>query len=381
MAILILAAALAAAAPASPELKPYLDTCAAKGERLWGRPLCAPVVIVDPATGKYSTSHATPVEPLPAMRANTSFNWGAQQWVMVLAPLPSDPSDAAALLFHEAWHVHQAALGFPANTAVAAHLDDPTARYLLRLEWAALGAALQSHGARQRGHIAQALAFRQRRLAGKPEAAASERDQMRHEGLAAYTGTALSGAPQRVALEALQGGAKRAALGRSFAYVSGPAWGLLLDRQSPGWRRQTEGADLPDLMAIKPAAVARAEDYGGGAILAEETLAAAERARRIAAAMTATAESRALRLPLAQMSMDFDPNRVSSGPDGSSLYDKISLGDRWGRIRVDGTALRISPDFTAAFAPWPLPDGALELAEGWRVEERAGGGAVLIPPN
>jgi hypothetical protein len=315
------------------------------------------------------------------MRANTSFEWGGEQWVMVLAPLPSDPADAAALLFHEAWHVHQAALGFPSNTAVAAHLDDPTARYLLRLEWAALAAALRSRGASQRTHIAQALAFRQRRLSGKPEAAASERDQMRHEGLAAYTGTALSGAPERIALDALKSGARRAALGRSFAYVNGPAWGLLLDRLSPGWRRRSGAADLPELMPIKAASVTRADDYGGGAILAEETLAAAERSRRIAAAMAATAEARALRLPLAQMSMDFDPNRVSSGPDGSSLYDKISLGDRWGRIRVDGTALRISPDFTAAFAPGPLPDEALELAKGWTVEERAGGGAVLVAPN
>ena len=379
--MLLIAAALASATSSTAELDPFLGSCAAQGMRLWQRSLCAPVVIVDPATGRYRSSQPAPAEPLPAMRANTAFKWGGADWIMVLEPLPPDPVELASLLFHEAWHVRQAQLGFPANSAVAAHLDDATNRYLIRLEWAALARALQARGAGGRAHAAQALAFRKQRLARDPKAADAERDQMRHEGVAAYTGAALSGASQRLALEALKSGARRPALGRSFAYASGPAWGLLLDRHRPDWRRLKTKLDLPEMMPLEAAAAARADDYGGTAILAEETLAAAERARRIKAAMAATAPARALRLPLAQMSMDFDPNRVSSGPDGSSLYEKINLGDRWGRIRIDGTPLRIAPDFTAAFAPWPLPSGALELAKGWRVEEQAGAGAALVPPG
>jgi hypothetical protein len=96
--------------------------------------------------------------------------------------------------------------------------------------------------------------------------------------------------------------------------------------------------------------------------------------------MAATAPARALRLPLGKMSMDFDPNRVLVGPEGSQLYEKIRLADHWGQIRVDGTPLRIAPDFSAAFLPWPAPDGALALADGWRVEAAPGGGATLIRP-
>jgi hypothetical protein len=293
-------------ASGSPDLGDFRQRCEADGRRLWGRSLCAPVVLVDAATGQYSTSKPPPSQPLPSMRANTAIKWGGEDWIMVLAPLSSEPEQRASMLFHEAWHVHQQALGFPSNAAVAPHLTAAADRYLMRLEWAALAAALRSSGNAQREHIAQALAFRKRRIGDSREKADSERAQMRHEGLAAYTGAALSGAPLKVATEELKGGAKRAALARSFAYVNGPAWGLLLDRYKPGWKQQQEETDLAEMMPTAPARVARADAYGGTALLSEETLAGFERDRRLSAALAATAEGKALRLPLQKMSMDFD---------------------------------------------------------------------------
>jgi len=46
---------------------------------------------------------------------------------------------------------------------------------------------------------------------------------------------------------------------RTFAYKSGPAYGLLLDAASPGWTRQVRNTDDPGAllmraMAIQPAA-------------------------------------------------------------------------------------------------------------------------------
>lgn len=375
--LLLLAIASAQPGPMPAGVSDFLARCADTGQRLWGRSMCAPVVVVDPATGAYRSSRPPPA-PLPPLRANTAFDWAGETWIMVLEPLPADPAELAALLFHEAWHVHQGALGFPANMAVAAHLDDPVPRYLLRLEWAALERSLAAQGAERERHIGQALAFRARRIGGDTGAAEAERAQMLHEGLAAYAGTAASGAPERLALEALRGGSGRAGLGRSFAYVSGPAWGLLLDRVRPGWRAWVGASDLPDLIGIPPARLARADDYDGTRILAEETAAALDRRTRLEAALAATDERRALRLPLARMNMDFDPNRVSSAPDGSTIYHRITLSDRWGRIAVEGTGLRIATDFSAAFAPWPLPDGTLRLEEGWRAVPRPGGGAELV---
>jgi hypothetical protein len=363
------------------DLAVYLARCDATGRRLWGVSLCVPIVLVDPASGRHWASQAEP-GPLPAIRANTAFQWQEQTWVMVLAPLPADKAQLLALLFHEAWHSRQAALGFPANAGAASHLDGVEGRYLMQLEWRALAAALNARGAERRAHLAQALAFRARRLGRIPGAREAERQLMRHEGLAAYTGTALSGDPRRVALAALAAGPHAPSLTRSFAYASAPAWGVLLDALRPGWNRHVPAdADLPDLIPVPAATIARPDDYGGAALLADEARAGMEREARLAASLAATSEARGLFLPLAQAQMNFDPNRVSPAPDGSTIYHRITLSDAWGRIAVEGIGLRIGADFHGAWAPWPLPPGALELRPGWRVAERPGGGARLVPPG
>lgn len=378
--------ALIAQAPASagqaavhPAVAAYIRDCAAAGSRLWDRSLCAPIVVVDPGSGTHWSSEAVP-GPLPSVRANTAFDWGGRKWIMVLTPLPREAAAVREIIFHEAWHAHQQELGLPSNAAVAPHLDTWRNRYLMRLEWNALRAALQSSGSQRRKHVRQALAFRQRRLASSPAAAEAERAAMRHEGLAAYTGAALSGAPVDRAVAAIDSGPGRPGLARSFAYVSGPAWGLLLDSLRPGWRgRLAGGSDLPDLAGLLPAARPRADDYGGTALLQAEQQAGIAREARIRAALAATSERSGLRIPLASMQMDFDPNDVSTGPDGSTIYHRITLRDRWGRIVISGTGLRVLPDFRTAYAPWPLREGGLELSAGWRVVNRAGGGSEIVP--
>jgi hypothetical protein len=360
----------------------FLARCESAGRALWGISLCAPVVVADPANVIPPwTSRAAP-GPLPPMRANTSFDWQGETWLMLLAPLPEDAVARASLIFHEAFHVHQRELGLPPNTAVAPHLETAAARVSIRLEWNALAQALQNKDKARERHVRQALAFRAQRLAGKPELADAERAQMLHEGLAAYTGTVLSGAPQRLALEELRGGATRSGLARTFAYVSGPAWGLLLDALRPGWRKGIGTAiDLPDLLKLAPAAKPDAEAYGGAAIQAEEAAAAAARQATLERLLAATDPAHSLRLPLAKMGMDFDPNRVTPAPDGSTIYEKMTLRDAWGSVHVDGQALRIASDFTQAWVQWPLPEpNSLALAPGWKVVSEADGSPRLLPP-
>ncbi|QIL03007.1 hypothetical protein G7078_09635 [Sphingomonas sinipercae] len=380
---IILVGAVQWATPASaqaPLLKdePFLRTCAAKGKFLWGRSLCAPVVVIDPATSEYQASKPAP-GPLPPNRANSSLEWGGETWVMVLAPLPQAEASRTALLFHEAFHVHAKALGFGGASKMAAHLDDAVGRYLIRLEWNALAKALGSKGAARRRHIAQALAFRAQRLRSDRAAAESERDQMRSEGLANYTGIRLSGEPAELALKELRGGAERPSLSRTFAYVSGPAWGLLLDDLRLGWRRQLDsGADLPDLMPVKAARTQDRAAYGGADIWAQEYAKSAARTAQLNRALAATAPGRALALPLRQAGFDFDPNGVSVAPDGSTIYRSLTLRDRFGSITVRGGYIRVLADFSMAYASLPLEAGALTLAPGWQLVDRPDGGARLV---
>jgi hypothetical protein len=360
----------------------FLTRCESAGKALWGISLCAPVVVADPSNVIPPWTSRDAPGPLPPMRANTSFDWQGETWLMLLSPLPDDAVARAALAFHEAFHVHQRELGLPPNTAVAPHLETAAARVSIRLEWNALAQALQSKGKVREGHVRQALAFRAQRLAGNAAFTVAEREQMLHEGLAAYTGTALSGAPVRVALEELRGGATRSGLARTFAYVSGPAWGLLLDELRPGWRKGLgTSTDLPDLLRLAPAATPNPEAYGGAAIQAQETAAAATRQATLDRLVAATDPARSLRLPLAKIGMDFDPNRVTPAPDGSTIYEKMTLRDAWGSVRVDGQALRIASDFSTAWVQWPLPvPGSLELAPGWKLVDDSDGAAHLQSP-
>ena len=76
---------------------------------------------------------------------------------------------------------------------------------------------------------------------------------------------------------------------RTFAYMSGLAYGLLLDASSPGWTRKVRGTDdlgtlLMRALAVQPAtdATASATRYGGAEIRASEQKREQERQERLA---------------------------------------------------------------------------------------------------
>ena len=181
-----------------------------------------------------------------------------------------------------------------------------------------------------------------------------------------------------LALESLQHGNDRPSFARSFAYVSGPAWGLLLDDLAPDWKTtiaKTPDADLPDLIPLKTSRMPDPAAYDGDAIAREEADRATRRKQIIDEATQRTSEANGLHLPLAKIQLDFDPNRVTPMPDGSQVYDKITLTSDWGTIQVEGAPLRIVKDWNAAYVPWPLPDKmTLKLADGWSAQRNAKGG-------
>ena len=102
-----------------------------------------------------------------------------------------------------------------------------------------------------------------------------------NEGVASYTGVAAAaesaaGAVTR-AIEILTACEGDHSFVRTFAYWTGPAYGLLLDGASPGWRQRIRGTDdfaalLAGALTVQPAtdAAASASRYGGAEIRAAE---------------------------------------------------------------------------------------------------------------
>jgi hypothetical protein len=284
--VLVLASTAAVAEAPDPALAAaYIAerdaACRDDAGALWGERLCAPVLLVDAASR--ATVASQPVEGfeasgpvfvgrLPKERnaANTALDWNGNRWVMLLWPLPQDPFERRQLLMHESWHAAQDRLRLPARSPTPAHLAEPEGRIALRMEWRALAAALKASGERARKPaIADALLFRAQRRAATAAAGELENQLELNEGLAEYTGQRLAGRADAAAYAAAQLAEHEGddSFVRSFAYRSGPAYGLLLDRYGD-WRGGLNAdSDLGELLAAK-AGIAVAEDPAKAATLA-----------------------------------------------------------------------------------------------------------------
>jgi hypothetical protein len=389
------------------------------GGRLWGVSLEGPLLFADPAThevvanqadregkltreGNVFVGHLSPGQPV----ANNALTWAGVRWTMVAWPLPADPHDRAALLMHESWHRIQDRIGFPPTGPANAHLDTPEGRTWLQLEWRALAAALKQDGAGRRAAVEDALVFRQARRDRFPRAAAEERALEMHEGLAEYTGVRLCGLSGTALRDYVRGKLERRppampTFVRSFAYLSGPAYGLLLDETGTAWRKHLKPQDdlgvlLARAFALEPPKAAqqtaeqRAGRYGGDRLRTAEREREEARRRRIAGYRVRLVDGPVLVLPLEKMQFSFDPTAVQPLEGVGTVYSRqVKVTDRWGSLSV-GREVLISADFTRARVPAPADpttrplkgDGwQLDLADGWEVAPGARKGDAVLRPR
>lgn len=383
--------------------------CRIEGGRTWGTSLCGPLLLVAPSTraaianrpddgGVLRPSGSVFVGRLPdtVAVANTAVEWQGLRWTQVLWPVPADPVEQRVLLAHEAFHRIQPALGFAVREGANAHLDSADGRLWLQLELRALAAALAG-ASDWRKAAGDALLFRAERRRLAPSAAAGEDALELNEGVAEYTGVLVGGGAgaARLAIERLAGAPARPSFVRSFAYATGPAYGLLLDRSLPGWRDrvrrgETLGALLAEAVGGRHAAVVtRASAYGYAELRAAEARRAEEQARRTAELRARLVDGSTLVLPLRQMSIEFDPNRVFTLAGAGSVYSGLRVRDVWGTLSVAGEGL-LAPDWTSVRLEGPArlvgqavegPGWSLKLAPGWRLAsgQRAGEQTLVAP--
>lgn len=403
----------AAAVAALAELR---DACSADAGSLWGASLCGPVVLVDRASrtavanqpdsaGSFVPRDGAFVGTLPPRIeiANTAVQWGGKRWAVVALPLPRDRFERIELLVHESFHREQPGLGLSGSGPASPHLDARNGRVWLRLELRALAAALRSSGGAARAHTRDALLFRARRHRLYPGADTLEDALEMLEGLPEYTGARFALAAtglqaDRVARQLAEFEARPTYV-RSFAYATGPALGLLLDRYVPVWRSGVRAVrspaqllsramrfDLPDRDAESRARMYRYRE-----------LAAAEDARDIARrSREAGYRARLVDGPVLlfnqhDLGLSFDPNTLVPLGAAGTVYPTGTFTAAWGRLVVtDGGAL-VSADFTTLSVAAPAvldtlrqvlgPGWTLELAPGWvvRVSDRRAGQFEVAP--
>ncbi len=372
------------------------------GGALWGIPLYGPILLVHSTSREIVANQAdaegrlTPqgklwTGTLPASEnmANMATDWSGGRWTMLVWPLPEDQDTRTTLMMHELFHRVQDDLGLPAGNPANAHLDEMSARLWLRLELGALRAALASEGQEQARHIQSALIFRARRHRLFDGAAAEEAALERSEGLAEYTGVTLAGRGAEKTLAHLRakidGVAELPSLVRSFAYTTGPIYGLLLDRQGPAWRRQIHGeVGLGDLLARQMGltlpeaperqAEARLARYGGEAIRQAEDGRERRRQERLAAYRRRLVDGPVLAIRLQSPRTQFNPNNLQPLGEHGTVYPTLRVADAWGVLNVTRGAL-LGPSWSQVTVPAAAgveKTGGTIASDGWTLELAAG---------
>ena len=375
------------------------------GGRLWGFSYGGPFLIVDPASRSVAANRAdsagalTPrggvfLGALPAEVpiANTAVDWLGTRWTMVMAgALSPNLRPRLRLMGHEAFHRLQPSLGLEISGAVNEHLDTRDGRFWLQLEWNALQRALLAAGEARRAAVADAERFRTVRRALFPDAREREAALELQEGLAEYAGARLLDYPDTLVSRMVASRREwDTEFVRSFAYMSGPLYGFLLDGVSQDWRRSlTPHSDLGDLlrtaMRLSPpsgaeiavgAARRRAARYGGDTLWTAETSREDRRKARLAEWRRTLIDGPVLILNLTSvLSASFDPGQVFPMGDGRTVYGRRSLIAPWGRLEVaDGAMLEDTGSgegrvaLTGAGADRTSGAGwKLTLADGWQL--------------
>ena len=389
-----------------------------EGGKTWGVPLYGPFMFVDPRSGNIVANQADREQKLGAQDgvfvgtlpheispANTAIDWAGVHWTMVVWPISEFRQARERLLLHECFHRLQEKLGLPARDAVNAHLDTLAGRIWIQMEWRALERALRETGAARKAAIADALLFRSYRRTLFPDSAYNENALELNEGLAEYTGVKLSSADlQEAVVRAnfiLRQARNNPTFARSFAYVSGPAYGALLDLSGRPWRAGLKpAADLGTLLQQRYAiripvseASARAAvpRYEGEEIVTIETQQEQKRKQQVAEATKKFLDSPVLTLSLtADVRYSYDPNNVVGIDASNTVYPTMRMVDAWGVLTVTNgawlerdvtghlTRARVAAPTDLSARPLKGEGWSLELANGWEVVPGKRAGDVTI---
>lgn len=394
--------------------------CTRDGGALWGHTLCGPMLLVDPEDRTVVANQAdakgvlirvgsvfTGVLPPSEEISDTTVEWSGTRWSELLWPWPmrEDADMRNVTLAHELFHrIEQDDLHIEKLDGDNSHLDTLDGRYLMELEWRALAAALQASTPEiRRAAAADAILFRNERYRLFPKAPANELALESNEGIAEYTGVKI-GLPTseertRYAVRDLSAYLEVPSLVRSFAYATGPAYGLLLDQADHNWLRSFGANQLgarfdqrlsaalhlppPDFSQLQ----AREAEYdAGGKLRARETNREQEKRTRVAEFRARLVDGPVLTIPLSKPSFQFKPQTLVPLDEIGTVYPTMTLKDSWGALTVEsgGVLLCKQPNVaavsSAGFDPVTLRGKGfiLILNPGWVIRPSTRKGDLVI---
>ncbi|KRD73985.1 hypothetical protein ASE43_17825 [Lysobacter sp. Root983] len=336
--------------------------------------------------------------PESVIIANTPTEWAGVRWTQLLWPLPTEADKRQVLIAHELFHRIQPTLGLTRNEVGNRHLDTLEGRYLLQLEWRALAQALKATTpALRQAALSDALLFRHERYRLFAQAALEEGQLEINEGVPEYTGVkvGLNDPKARLAHAEydLSAFVQAPSFVRSFAYATGPAYGLLLDEADPAWRDKLgSGQRLDQLLSAAmrlpdpdpKTLAARATHYDDGALRSAEE--ARDRQKRAQAAeLTARlVDGPVLIIALKKSNRQFNPQTLIPLGELGMVYPTLRLTGEWGALQVDSGGALLTAKQATVSVKGADPSGIkgegwrLDLAPGWSVRPGARAGDLIV---
>ncbi len=336
--------------------------------------------------------------------ANTSLEWSGRNWTMVSwgAVSEGDKYSRAKLMIHESWHRIQKEIGIMPVMTENAHLDELEGSILLKLEFIALSYALNSEGVNKLNHLANALmirAYRQSKFIGN-----NENKFELHEGMAEYTGFKLCGIDKKmlskVMAKQLEMAKDKEGLANSFAYLTGPAYGILFDDMTNGWIDQVKkGKSLPeiglqiidkkiptDTAVLKDNIDEIIKQYGADSLISNETKKFEYQKQLIKEYEQKFFGGDKLIIKNNNLQMSFNPQEKLVPVKDGVVYKTMRLAGEWGVAEIKNGVYR-SNDWQLFILPAPTnkttgtineADYDLMLNDGWKIEKGKKGTYSLV---
>ena len=354
------------AAPCFENLKKVSD--ADNGE-LWGKTLYGPTMFVDVQTRNLVANQQNKENsfeqkgdlffghlPDDIIIANTAIDYCGENWTCVIWDGNRDLLTNTHLLIHESWHRIQDEIGLPACGSFNQHLDETEGELLLKLELGILKDLLQNDSKDLTEGLRDAMTVRKYRQTMFPNG--NENQFECHEGMAEYTAFKLlpldndnETIRQGLVAAAIMKGMDNNGYSNSFAYLTGPAYGLFLDELVPEWRISIRsGKTIPEVISTEgaiPDTIDNAEierisaRYGLTEYLGKERSRLETRDKEDAELRARFSESTWLVIPNNNTHFGFDPNeRLVAYDSIGVIYKTMQLKGDFGTIDVKNGIIR-----------------------------------------
>jgi len=364
--------------------------------KLWGKTLYGPTMFADVQTRNLVANQQNKENsleqkgdlffgqlPEDIIIANTLINYCGENWTCVIWDSNRDLLTSTQILIHESWHRIQDEIGLPAYGSSNQHLDETEGELLLKLELTILKSLLQDDSKNLAEGLHDAMTVRKYRQNMFPNN--NENQFECHEGMAEYTAFKLlpldnEKTRKDMVAVAIMKGLDNNGFSNSFAYLTGPAYGLFLDELVPDWRDSIcVGKTLPDMISTIvpiPDTIDSEEietitaRYNATEYLNKERTRLEARDKGDAALRARFDDSKWLLIPNDGITFGFNPGeRLVVYDTIGVIYNTMQLSGEFGTIMVENGIIRTN-NWSCFIIPYSEDhcDAKIALTSGYAIE-------------